>query len=234
MQVGHCLYRAQRSSWVMSAGVGAGFGEEAEDEEDRSERRMARDDMDAEEAMSERDGSGGGGTGAWHCSRGHMQYVGSVDVSQTEVFGQKGEPAIRDVPISARRLFFRSCHRTAKSLPTTLSTRAAPISVISGVVSPVTSALSSTGPAGAAAVALRLTHAGLGHDTDSSVPSVIASVQHEDKQSWQLHSSERPKCVHHAKHHTHKTQSHGIWTHRFPFLLSKQMVQEKAVASKDE
>lgn len=36
-----------------------------------------------------------------------------------------------------------------------------------------------------------LTHAGSGHATDSSVPSVIASVQQDATQSWQLLVSNR-------------------------------------------
>ena len=80
-QVGHCRYRAQRSSVdvLIDEGVGA-RGEtlllaEEEEEDDRSDSRIVRLDVLAREGVA--DSGAGGGTGAWHPGRGQMQYVGS-------------------------------------------------------------------------------------------------------------------------------------------------------------
>lgn len=79
-----------------------------------------------------------------------------------------------NAPISAMRFSFRSCHRAVKSSPTTLCTSSAV------TASPVPPSLT------ASRVARALTQLTLGHATFSSVPSWIASDQHELRQGLQL------------------------------------------------
>ena len=73
-------------------------------------------------------------------------------------------------PISTLRLSLSTCHRCLRSGPTTLSTKAESVALVSSGLH----------------FARRFTQSILGHDTLSRVPSSIAKVQHELRQGWQL------------------------------------------------
>jgi len=77
-------YRAHLSSEGMDGGGEVGSGEggtavlDVGEDLEMSDRRIAREEMDAWETRSSAVGSGGGGTAAWQVGRGQIQYVGST------------------------------------------------------------------------------------------------------------------------------------------------------------
>lgn len=77
-------------------------------------------------------------------------------------------------PISARRRSFNSSHRKRHSAPTTLST------------SPGSRSAESVAEPLASRVARRFTQDGLGHETASSVPSLMARLQQALRHGLQL------------------------------------------------
>jgi hypothetical protein len=101
----------------------------------------------------------------------------------------KGVQLNLNLPRSALRFSFNLSHLVLKSFPTTLSTRC-------GSVSPKSMPFSTGWPVAVVRVARFFVHDTLGHETLSSVPSVMARVQQELRHGVQLEVSAHTQGLH--------------------------------------